>query len=255
MKPPVKRSFAPILAVGLLILSVAFFFLPSRQLVSPAKQQPVAPTQTVAAVTTNLSAGSTITNVMKSPAAAVLANWPGFQERPLPVAYQSPNFEWTLADGKDTNIIRELAHNPLEYDRMVEENSRIFKRELVYLKETAAGVFEQARLTGEPVKQMTLPGVDGQELPFQIVKSEGSDSSRQGQFSGHLAGNNDSLVTLAFADGREAFTVLSPKENIFIVGEPREDGQVIVKAIDPNIYGVGPAEQADDAIKTQPANK
>jgi hypothetical protein len=105
-----------------------------------------------------------------------------------------------------------------------------------------SGVFEQARLTGEPVKQMTLPGVDGQELQFQIVKSE-NNSSRQGMFSGHLAGNNDSLVTLAFADGREAFTVLSPKENIFIVGEPREDGQVIVKAIDPNTYGVGPAEQ------------
>ena len=65
-------------------------------------------------------------------------------------------------------------------------------------------------------------------------------------FSGKLVGNDDSLVTLAFIDGREAFTILSPKENIFLVGEPREDGQVIVKVIDPNTYGVGP--MADCAV-------
>ena len=102
--------------------------------------------------------------------------------------------------------------------------------------------------------QLTLPGVDGKELKFEIVKNDNKNSSRQGAFSGHLVGNTDSLVTLAFMDGREAFTVLSPKENIFIVGEPREDGQVIVKAIDPNTYGVGPAEK-DDAIKTGSAGK
>ena len=97
---------------------------------------------------------------------------------------------------------------------MVEENPRIFRRQLVYLTETAAAVFENAKLTGAPVTQLTLPGVDGQELKFEIVKSE-TQSSRRGTFSGHLAGDGDSLVTLAFMDGREAFTVLSPKENIF----------------------------------------
>jgi len=202
------------------------------------------------ATATNLASSPVskiVTNAMKSPAKVfgVLPNWPSFEKRPFPAAYESPRFQWTLADGKDTNVIRELAHNHLEYDRMVEENPRIFRRELVYLKETPAAVFEQAKLTGKPVEQLTLPGVDGQELQFQIVKSEGSGSSRQGMFSGHLAGNVDSLVTLAFQDGREAFTVLSPKQNIFVVGEPREDGQVIVKAIDPNTYGVGPTEAAD----------
>jgi hypothetical protein len=137
---------------------------------------------------------------------------------------------------------------------MVDENSRIFRRQLVYLKETAAAVFEQAKLTGEPVRQLTLPALDGQELKFEIVKSD-TQSSRHGMFSGHLAGDADSLVTLAFQDGREAFTILSPKENIFVVGEPREDGQVIVKAIDPNSYGVGPQEQGDDSIKTEPTKK
>ena len=191
-----------------------------------------------------------------SAASGMLQNWPGFQERPFPVGYESSKVQWTLADGKDTNVIRQLAHNHLEYDRMVDENSRIFRRELVYLKETAASVFEQAKLNGTPVQQLTLPGVDGQELQFQIVKSQVSGgSSRQGMFSGHLAGNADSLVTLAFEDGREGYTVLSPKDDIFIVGEPREDGQVIVKAIDPNTYGVGPAEQGDDTVKSDSTKK
>ena len=198
-----------------------------------------------------------MTNAPKSPpaTAAVLASSPGFQARPFGVAFESPNNQWTSADGKDTNVIRQLAHNPLEYDRMVEENPRIFRRQLVYLKETAAAVFEEAKLTGTPVQRLTLPGVDGQELQFQIVKSDGNGSSRQGMFSGHLAGNTGSLVTLAFQDGREAYTVLSPKENIFVVGEPREPGQVIVKAIDPHTYGAGPAGQGDDFIKTEPTNK
>jgi hypothetical protein len=171
-----------------------------------------------------------------------------FKQRPFPVAYESARVQWTLADGKDTNVIRELAHNPLEYERMVEENARIFKRQLVYLKEPSAAVFEQAKLTGKPVGQLTLPGVDGQELAFEIVTSDANASGRRGMFSGHLAGNPDSTVTLAFQDGREAFTILSPKDNIFVVGEPREPGQVIVKAIDPNTYGVGPAEGGDDAM-------
>ena len=253
MKPRSKQSFALILTGGLLILAVVAFIaviLPaSRHPASAPKLQPMAHTQPV---TTNSPAVSAMTTPAAS--SSRLPDNPGFQKRPFPVAYESPNTQWTLADGKDTNVIRQLAHNPLEYDRMVEENPRIFRRQLVYLKEPAAAVFETARLTGTPVQQLTLPGVDGQELQFQIVKSEGNGSSRQGMFSGHLVGNLDSMVTLAFQDGREAFTVLSPKGNIYLVGEPRENGQVIVKAINPDTYGVGPAE-ADDTVKTQPANK
>jgi len=130
---------------------------------------------------------------------------------------------------------------------MVEENSRIFRRQLVYLKETTASVFEAAKLTGKPVQQLTLPGFDGHELQFDIVKSDSNGSSRRGTFNGHLAGNVNSLVTLAFQDGREAYTILSPKDNIFVVAEPREPGQVIIKAINPDTYGVGPEETPDAA--------
>lgn len=194
-------------------------------------------------------------NGAKNLPAGVLPDYSNFLKRPFPAAYESSNIQWTLADGRDTNVIRQLAHNHLEYDRMVEENPRVFKRQLVYLKATAAAVFENAKLTGAPVTQLTLPGVDGQELQFQITGGDGNSSSRHGTFSGHLTGDDGSLVTMAFQDGREAFTILAPKENIFIVGEPREDGQVVVKAIDPNTYGVGPEETGDDSIGAQPVPK
>ena len=209
---------------------------------APASARPVA-------VATKPLVVAVVTNQAAPPGQGLWPNYAGFQARPFPVASESSNVQWTLADGKDTNIIRQLAHNPLEYDRMVEENPRIFRRQLVYLKTTAASAFETAKLTGDPVRELTLPGVDGQELTVEIVKGNPTGSSRQGMLYGYLAGNRDSLVTLAFEDGREAFTVLAPKEDIFVVGEPREPGQVMVKAINPNTYGLPPPE-ADDQIKT-----
>jgi len=179
-----------------------------------------------------------------------------FQEHPFPAALTNGACEWTAENGKDTNVIRQLAHNELEYQRMVDENPRIFRRQLVYLQQTAAAVFEAAKLTGHPVERLTLPGLDGQELQWQIVQREGNGSSRQGMFSGHLVGKLDSTVSFAFQDGREAFSVIAPKENLYVVGEPREDAQVIVKAIDPRTYGAGPAEPSgDDFIQTAAANK
>lgn len=251
MNPSAKRKKSDLLAVliSLVVVLMVWVWWPQTALRPQPKPVPVAPVQT------GSLPKSAAPTPMNSPAAtAVTTNHPDFQMRPFPVAYESSNVQWTLADGKDTNVIRQLAHNPLEFARMVEENPRIFRRQLVYLKDPATAVFERSKLTGETVQQLTLPGLDGQELQFQIVKRD-AHSSRQGMFSGHLAGNNDSLVTLAFMDGREAFTILAPKENIFLVGEPREDGQVIVKAIDPNTYGVGPADQGDDFIKTDSTNK
>jgi len=251
-----NKTFYGWLVLAIALVAGALFFLPPRQDGGGKKPAPVTPWILPAIHPANVGnvAGSNST----APSALALARrqalFASFQKHPFVAAQTNAAFGWTAEDGKNPDVIRQLAHNELEFERMVEENSRIFRRQLVYLKETAAAIFEQAKLTGQPVQQLTLPGLDGQELQFQIVKSEGNGSSRQGQFSGHLAGSTDSLVTLAFMDGREAFTILAPKENIFIVGEPREDGQVIIKAIDPNTYGVGPAE-ADDTVKTQPTNK
>ncbi len=255
MKSPVQRPPAPSSRILVLILWAIASVLGITWIVrhSAMTPSPLPATQAHSAA----APAKTITSNAAPVAAAdpVFKNYPDFKERPLKVAYESPKYQFTLENGKDTNVIRQLAHNPLEYQRMVDENARIFQRQLVYLKETAASVFEQAKLTGQPVHELALPGID-REMEFEIVKSAGdSGSSRQGMYSGHLVGNNDSLVTLAFQDGREAFTVLSPKDNLYVVGEPRDPGQVIVKAIDPSTYGVGPEEQGDDSIKTAPARK
>src|SRR5258706_1267450 len=45
------------------------------------------------------------------------------QTRPFAVARTAEYFQWTAEDGRDTNVIRRLAHNDLEYGRMVEENT------------------------------------------------------------------------------------------------------------------------------------
>jgi hypothetical protein len=259
MNSPLKSSVVSaikVVAFILFVVGAGLLAVWTLHRESPKENTQPATQASVVATSSNSPVQAPAAAKPVAPVAKVLPNYPDFQSKPLPVAYESSKVQWTLADGKDTNVIRQLAHNPLEYARMVEENPRIFRRQLVYLKETAASVFEQAKLTGVPVQQLTLPGMDGQELPFEIVKSQGGNgSSRQGMFSGHLVGNPDSLVTLVFMDGREAFTVLSPKENIYVVGEPREDGQVIVKAIDPSTYGQGPEEQGNDFVKAEPSGK
>jgi len=156
-----------------------------------------------------------------------------------PITRATAAHQWVADDCKDTNVIRKLAHNPLEYQRLVEENSRIIRRQLVLCQETAAALIQRARLSGEPVRQLTLPGLDGQELPFEITQSELNPSGQQGTFMGHLAGRLDSTVSFAFKGGREAFTIISPATGLYLVGEPHEPGELIVKSIDPETYVVG----------------
>jgi hypothetical protein len=122
---------------------------------------------------------------------------------------------------------------------MVEENSRVIRRQLVYAKDTAAALIERAKLTGEPIRRLTLPGLDGQEVQFEIAKADLSPSGQQGTFTGHVAGWGDSMVTFAFKGGREAFTVMSPSEGLFLQGDPHEPGDLIVKSFDPDTYVLG----------------
>ena len=243
MNPQSRQSaaFRVIIPTLITLAVVVAIISASRPPAKKAGEQPTNQVQAAAAPTKLPSQTSPTNNSAKSPALSpgVSPSYPDFQKRPLSVAYESPNVQWTLADGKDTNVIRQLAHNPLEYDRMVEENPRIFKRQLVYLKQTAVAVVEQAKLTGTPVRQLTLPGVDGQEVRFEITATDLKPSGEQGMFSGHVAGQPDSMVTFAFKGGREAFTVLSPSDKLYLVAEPREPGEIIVKKIDPETYTAG----------------
>lgn len=179
------------------------------------------------------SPGAATTPLSGSPAAT---NPPGFQLRPLAVANETAAHQWTAEDARDPNVIRQLAHNDAEYQRMVEENPRIHRRQLVYRNDTAAAVLQRARLSGEPVAQLTLPGFDGQELQVIIERADLEPSKQSGTFTGRLAHRPNSLVTLAFKFGREAFTVLSPDDGTYLQAHPREPGELILTSFDPDTY-------------------
>jgi hypothetical protein len=162
-----------------------------------------------------------------------------FQRRPFAVTSRAGAFEWTAEDGKDLQVIRQIAHNDGEYQRLVEENNRIKRRQLVYRTETTAALIERNKLTGEPLLRLTVPGLDGQLVDVEITKAELNPSGLQGALAGRVAGQPESLVTLAFKGGREAFTVINPAAGLFLHAEPREPGELIVKSIDPDVYASG----------------
>lgn len=224
---PAACALAVLLGVGI------YFALANRQS-SPEKIAPV-----YAILATNrqevlaVAAGGGTPNDPHPPPGGVT------DARPFATVRIGGHFRWAMEDGRDTNVIRRLAHNDLEYERMVAENARIIRRQLVYVPETTAALVQRARLTGAAIAQLTLPGLDGQEVRFKITQADLNPSGQQGAFSGHVAGRPDSMVTLAFKGGREAFTVLSPADNLYLVGEPREPGELIVKSINPETYAAG----------------
>jgi len=174
-------------------------------------------------------------SVLATPKAA-LPNGSGLQSRRFAVATSTATHQWAVADARDTNVIRQIAHNELEYQRMVDENPRILRRQLVYRNETTAAVLERAKASGEAVKQLTLPGLDGQEIPFTISRADLEPSQQSGTFTGQLPDRPNSMVTLAFKFGREAFTVVSPDDGIFLQAWPREPGEIILTSFDPEKY-------------------
>jgi hypothetical protein len=151
----------------------------------------------------------------------------------------TPSFQERIADGKDTNSIRKWAHNELEVKRMLDENDRIYRRQLVGLKETVAALVERNRLTGEQIRQLTLPGLDGQEIAFEVKGADIAPSGLRGTFYGRVAGRPDSMVTLAFLQRRQAYTILSPADKLYLDVEPHDPGDVIVKSINLEKYGAG----------------
>lgn len=219
-----ESAAAVVLAVGL--GGLVWWLQPDRAARAP--EVAVRPASSVSVRTVN-----------PSPAPAAAQSNPEFRLRPFIATRQAGAFAWTAEDGKSSNVIQQLAHNDREYQRMVEENGRIKRRQLVYRNETTAALVERAKLTGAPLQHLTLPGMDGQQVEVMITRADLSPSGQQGAFAGRVVGRDDSFVTLAFKGGREAFTVLSPTDGLFLQAEPREPGEIIVKSIDPDVYAAG----------------
>ncbi len=182
-------------------------------------------------------ANATLAKAFSPTNSTTAARYAWFRERPLNVSQESNAHQWTAGDGKSPEIIRQLAHNELEYDRMLKENDTIYRRQLVYRKQTMSALAQHALQSGEPIRELLVPGLDGEEYQVEVRDVELADGGTNGTFSGNIIGRPDSMVTMAFRGGREAFTVVSTAENIFIAAEPREPGEVVVKKIDPDKYG------------------
>jgi hypothetical protein len=191
---------------------------------------PVPPSAGAPALPANRIAATAAAN----PAAQTFA-W--FQLHPFAVAQSNSIYGWTAEDGKDTNVIRRLAHNELEYARMVAENSTIHRRQLVYHPDGFTLLAQQAMQSGQSIQQLTLPGLDGQSLPVVVTKTDFESGGDRGVFYGKLPDDPNSMVTVAFINGREAFTVVSSQANIYLQAEAREPGEIVVKSIDPKTYG------------------
>ncbi|MCP5543136.1 MAG: hypothetical protein H7A49_04440 [Akkermansiaceae bacterium] len=160
----------------------------------------------------------------------------GVPLRPLPVSLTSRSHEWTSNDATDPKVIEKIARNPEEAVKMLEENDRILRRQLVYRTEPVAKLLQQSRLSGKPVTRFTLPGLDGQELEVEVISSDLAPSGQTGTFHGRLAGCPQSLVTLAFEFGIEAYTILSPENGVHLQADPRESGELIVRSFDPDKF-------------------
>ena len=186
----------------------------------------------------NSAAGlpASVAAIPAQPSTPALDATNGVRLRPLGVTQHTSQHEWTAADGKSRETIQQIAHNEMEERRLWEENARIKRRQLVYRKDTAAAVLQRARLNGETVQQLTIPGFDGQELQVAIDRADLEPSWQAGTFTGRLAGQPNSLVTLAFKFGREAFTVISPDDGTYLQAHPREPGELILTSFDPETY-------------------
>src|SRR3569833_3340269 len=109
------KTFIFVLAGVALVLTIGVV----RMFQTKHANSPSSTDQRAQAIATNPIAQSPVTNAMKSPSAAgIPANYPDFKLQPQPNNNKNTNKQKTKTNKKNTNVIRQLAHNPLEYARM-----------------------------------------------------------------------------------------------------------------------------------------
>ena len=228
---PAKRLLRAFIAVAIVVSFVAWW--KAGRAVPAASQTQASDVAPVPAPLATAPAPAAPT------AAAAIASgkrFDWFQARPFAAAIASGQHEWTAEDGRDPDAILNLAHNDAEVQRLMEENARIGRRQLVYRSEPAWVLVERAKAAGEPLRKLMLPAFDGRELEMEVTRADLAPSGLSGTFAGRIAGRGQSMVTLAFDKGREAFTVMSPEDGTYLQGHPREPGEIILTSFEPDKY-------------------
>jgi len=171
--------------------------------------------------------------------------------RPLPVSLRTEKHEWTKEDAKVPEVIQKLVHNPDEFFRMVEENDRIKRRQLVYRNETVPMLIERlgdSRL----LRSFTLPGLDGKEIEIEVTEIHEEPSLGGGSVIGRVKGRFNSMVSVGYVHGCESFNVISPDDGLCLTADAREPGEVIVKEIDLDKYAPTGGGEPDFILTQQP---
>jgi hypothetical protein len=137
--------------------------------------------------------------------------------------------------------------------RLLEENKRIERRQLVYRKEMVPMLLQKAQGTGQPLQSFTLPGLDGKEFDVEVTQTNFAAGLQGGSVNGRLKGRANSMVSVGFSNGNESFNIISPDDGIYITADAREPGEVMVKEIDPDKYSPPEGNTPDFIITTEPA--
>lgn len=82
-----------------------------------------------------------------------------------------------------------------------------------------------------------MPGFDGSEWMIDVYKVDSVDGGAEGTIYGRLPSQPNSLVTLTFIGPAECFSLLSPDQDLYIQGDPREPGEIVLKKINPALMG------------------
>jgi hypothetical protein len=162
---------------------------------------------------------------------ALLPNDPDFQVRPFAVSQASAHHEWTAEDGRSPAAMDKLAHNPLERERLTDENEYVTRRQLVYRKHPLPEIGMQSFTTGEQVKTLTLPDFNGRDLEVVITESKIEWRGKTGFFRGYVKGDPEATVAASYYQGAECFEI--QRGSMILAGDPREPGQVVLKEVDP----------------------
>lgn len=233
---PVRKTILLGSAVAVAIVLTSFALRPAKRedvrSILPAETSPIATASTPMAASLPRFTPSPADN----PASTKPQTFAWFRPKPFIVARSSGQHEWTAEDGRDPNVILDLAHNDSEVERLMKENDRVTRRQLVYRKEPVWIAVERSKATGEPVRKLMLPAFDGRQVEVEVTSADIAPSGMSGTLSGRVTANPQSLATIAFYHAREAFTIVSPEDGTFLQGHPREPGEIIVTSFNPDTY-------------------
>jgi hypothetical protein len=236
-----KSVFIRSLGAAVLVVAIGALFWFATRHGHPAEEQVATPEVLPPPIPTNPAPPTPVVPPPTLVSNTIVSQPPPVNPAPPPgpfdVVRTNGPYKWTAGDGTDTNVIRQLAHNDLEYQRMVIENPTIYRRQLVYHTEPFMQQAEQAVQSGQSIQQITLPGLDGQLLTANVTRMDLKDGGAQGQLYGQLPGDPNSIVTVAFVNGPEAFTVISAQDQIDLQGEAHDPGMIVVKSVNPATYG------------------